>query len=73
MKGKINFDCYKSSGGADKISAINYTGLELNKYDKIVISDGETSPSDDTALSLANTYANRFTVDVAWPKKKCNL
>ena len=38
MKGKINFDCYKSSGGADKISAINYTGLELNKYDKIVIS-----------------------------------
>ena len=69
MKGKINFDCYKNSGGADKISAINYTGQELNKYDSVVISDGETTLSNYDSLNISNSYTSRHITDVTWPKK----
>jgi hypothetical protein len=69
MKGKINFDSYKNSGGADKVSAINYTGLELNKYDTVVISEGETDLSNYNCFNSANTYANKVISDYAWPKK----
>ena len=69
MKGKINFDSYKQSGGTDKVSAVNYTGLELNKYDTVVISQGETAESNYESLNSANSYANKVIADYAWPKK----
>lgn len=69
MKGKINFDCYKNSGGADKLNAINYTGVKLNKYDKVIISHGETKESNYNALNFSNSYASRVLTDQCWPQK----
>lgn len=69
MKGKINFDCYKNNGGTDKVSAINYTGVKLNKYDKVVISEGETTLSDYNSMNTASTFTGKFTADYAWPQQ----
>lgn len=69
MKGKINFDCYKNSGGTDKITAINYSGVKLNKYDKVIISEGETKESDFTAFNISNSYSSRALADQTWARK----
>lgn len=67
MKGKINFDSYKNSGGVDSIEAKNCSGKDLLKYDQVIISEGDSNESNSEKLNVSSTYDNAAIADYGWP------